>query len=172
MKKPTTLSYATWNPSNIKDLSFPKNLVLKNTSWVIVGLNPSKRISFPENFHMGKFDKWHSLAFIHNEIEGASMLGLIDEVDLNSKNIIKKWKVNNNWRKKQIARFIAEIEFLFKKDKPNLLCIGKNASELILKGKGIIRLFSRMHVVSNPNGVRVKGAQQEYVKMVNKCADN
>jgi hypothetical protein len=172
MKKPTTLSYATWNPDDIRDLSFPQNFRPQNSGWVIVGLNPSKAVSFPENFHIGSFDKWHSVAFKHNELAGAPMLDLIDEVDPNSRNVTQKWKNNSNWKEKQIQRFIAEMGLLLKNDKPKLMCIGINTFDLFRKETKITSLFSQLHVVPNPNGIRVKGAQKKYVEMVNECANS
>lgn len=170
MKKPTTLSYATWNPNDVRDLNYPLNLKLKNLNWVIVGLNPSRMVSFPENFHKGGFDEWHKYAFALGELSGASMLDLVDDVEPDSRKITCKWRNDPVWKKKHIDRFTKEMKFLFKNHKPKLMCIGKNTFELFHCESGITNLFSQMHVVKNPNGIRVKNAKQEYLKMVNDCA--
>lgn len=167
---PKTLSYATWSPNDISDLSYPSNLKTKNFGWVIVGLNPSRTVAFLENFHKGGFDGWHNLAFAQGELSGAPMLDLVDEVEPDSRKIICKWRNDTMWKKKHIERFTKEMNFLFKNSKPKLMCIGKNTFELFQSESKLINLFSKMHAVKNPNGIRVRNAKQEYVKMVNACA--
>jgi len=172
MKKPTTLSYAAWNPKNISDLEWPVEHKKKNPLWIIVGLNPSKPISFPENFHVGKYDYWHRHAFTQEDIIGVPMLDLIDEANPKSAAIVEKWKKDIHWREAQIRRFVAEIKSLFGKHKPKLLCIGKNTNSLFKGEQMLADLFSQRHAILNPNGIRVNGAKQKYAKMVRRCTSS
>jgi hypothetical protein len=169
MKNPKTLSYAAWNPENIGDLEWPLKHKKKNPRWIIVGLNPSKPVSFPENFHKGGNDSFHKAAFTQNNVKGVPMLDLVDEVNPDSRVIVKKWRENPRWRKKQIRRFIAEMKSLFGKYKPKLLCIGKNTRSLFHKAPELNVLFSQLHAASNPNGIWGENRKQRYTKVTQGC---
>ena len=93
-----TASFAIW-PDPLK------NLLTIHGRIVILGLNPSAKISFGENFHKGRFDHWYEEGFSQEPFKGSYMTDLIFENESHASIIVKKWKKDEKFSRKNITYF-------------------------------------------------------------------
>jgi len=159
LKKFKTVSFALWNDKDFSDTKYIENNLSKlRADIIILGLNPSKDISFLKNFHYqsSKFDKWYKEAFSrHKILRGVFMTDLIAEAEPDSKTIIKKWSADKN---KHVKNLKEQLKILGVKNF-SIICIGYNTFDLF-SSTGIKTIC--IYKIKHPNAYRQEGARNAF----------
>ena len=154
----TTASFAVW-PFN-PDVDFKKI----HNRVVIIGLNPSAKIKFGENFHKKRFDSWYAEGFSKSPFAGAYMTDLISNHEPNSLVIIKRWE-NMKFKRNNIRNLEKQFKILGIKESTPILCIGQNTRRLF---SSAFTDFKRILGVNHPNSYRMKNNRKIFLEDIKK----
>ena len=161
LRKFKTGSFAVW--------PFGKKMVMKglHSRVVIIGLNPSAKIDFGENFHKNlKFDHWYEDAFRKSPFRGAYMTDLISKPQSKSILILRKWENDEKFRNKNIQNLMKQFKILGIKNTTQILCIGKKTKELICCEPKL--KLKNVWSVNHPNSYRMLDARKKFISDVNR----
>lgn len=120
LKRFATASFAVWPFDPERDSEKIHNRI------VIIGLNPSAKIKFGQNFHGGRRDGWYKEGFSRPLFRGSYMTDLISHFEPKAKVVEKKWKKDGEFKRKNIKNLEKQFKILGIKKSTPILCIGQN----------------------------------------------
>ncbi len=155
LKKFRTASFAVW-PFDELDTS------KLHSKLVILGLNPSKDITFGVNFHGKRFDVWYEEAFSKPPFLGAYMTDLISIGEPSAKVVVEKWK-DERFRALHIQNLKEQFAILGISTTTPIFCIGKNTESLF---RVAFPEYSKVFSIGHPNSYRMKNNKQVFLDYV------
>lgn len=149
-----TASFAVW-PFD------PERYSLKNHNQiVIIGLNPSAKIKFGENFHKKRFDRWYEKGFSKPPFKDSYMTDLIFHHEPNSSIVIKKWRCDGQFRRKNIINLGKQFKILEVQESTPILCIGQNTGKFF---SSVFPKFKHVFTINHPNSYRMKNNREVFL---------
>ena len=155
LRKFNTASFAVW-PFDESDTT------KLHSKLVILGLNPSKDITFGVNFHGKRFDVWYEEAFSKPPFAGAYMTDLISIGEPSAKVVVEKWK-DESFRAIHIQNLKEQFAILGISTVTPIFCIGKNTESLF---RSAFPEYSKMFSIGHPNSYRMKNNKQVFLEDV------
>ena len=155
LKKFSTASFAVW-PFDELDTS------KLHSKLVILGLNPSKDMTFGVNFHGKRFDVWYEEAFSKPPFLGAYMTDLISIGEPSAKVVVEKWK-DESFRGLHIQNLKEQFAILGITLTTPIFCIGKNTESLF---RLAFPEYSKVFSIGHPNSYRMKNNKQVFLEDV------
>ncbi len=161
LKKFSTASFAVWpfDESNTTTL---------HSKLVILGLNPSKDITFGVNFHGKRFDVWYEEAFSKPPFTGAYMTDLISIGEPSAKVVTEKWK-DEDFRAVHIQNLKEQFAILGISTMTPIFCIGKNTESLF---RFAFPEYNKVFSIGHPNSYRMKNNKQVFLEDVAKVGQS
>lgn len=154
LKKFSTASFAVW--------PFDEESTVLHSKLVILGLNPSKDITFGVNFHGKRFDVWYEEAFSKPPFLGAYMTDLISIGEPSAKVVVEKWK-DESFRALHIKNLKEQFAILGISTTTPIFCIGKNTEALFCS---TFPEYSKVVSIGHPNSYRMKNNKQVFLEDV------
>ncbi len=155
LKKFSTASFAVWPFDELDTSKLHRKLV-------ILGLNPSKDITFGVNFHGKRFDVWYEEAFSKAPFLGAYMTDLISIGEPSAKVVVEKWKDESS-RGLHIQNLKEQFAILRITVTTPIFCIGKNTESLF---RLAFPEYSKVFSIGHPNSYRMKNNKQVFLEDV------
>ncbi|MDO8676453.1 MAG: hypothetical protein Q7K16_02275 [Candidatus Azambacteria bacterium] len=139
-----------------------KNFERFHNRIVILGLNPSAKIVFGQNFHTEghRFDGWYQEGFSKRPFYGAYMTDLISHHEVDSKIIVEKWKKDAEFKKSNIENLQNQFDILGVTETTAMVCLGYNTRALF--SLAFVN-FTNVFAVRHPNGIRVKNPKAVFL---------
>lgn len=160
LKKFSTASFAVW--------PFDESHTALHSRLVILGLNPSKDITFGVNFHGKRFDVWYEEAFSKAPFQGAYMTDLISIGEPSAKVVVEKWK-DESFRAFHIKNLTEQFVILGINTTTPIFCIGKNTEVLF---RSAFPKYSQVVSIGHPNSYRMKNNKQVFLADVAEIGNN
>lgn len=151
LKKFSTASFAVW--------PFNESYTTLHSKLVILGLNPSKDITFGINFHGKRFDVWYEEAFSKSPFLGAYMTDLISIGEPSAKVVVEKWK-DESFRALHIQNLKEQFAILGINTTTPIFCIGKNTEALF---RSVFPKYSKVVSIGHPNSYRMKNNKEVFL---------
>jgi len=163
LKHFTTVSFAVWPFDPKKDTKKIHSRI------VIIGLNPSAKVKFGENFHKEghQFDKLYKKGFSKLPFVGSFMTDLIFHHEPNSKVIIKKWK-KGEFRRKNIRNLERQFKILGVKESTPILCIGRSTEKFFSCS---FPKFRYIFGINHPNSYRMNNNRNIFLRDLKKAGE-
>lgn len=160
LKQFNTASFAVWPFDPKKDLKKIHSRI------VIMGLNPSAKIKFGENFHKEghQFDKWYKDGLSTSPFKGSYMTDLISHHEPNSSVVIKKWK-KWKFRQRNTENLERQFEIIGVKEFTPILCIGKSTEKFFSCS---FPKFRHIFRINHPNSYRMNNNRSVFLRDVKK----
>ena len=164
LKNFETATFALWNFDDIRNIDIiEKNLSKLHTNIIILGLNPSASITFPNNFHCKEqFDGWYRDAFSKVPFQGAYMTDLISYPQASSRIVIEKWEKSKLFRDKNIKALQQQFKVLGVQN-PTIICLGENTHGLFCETN--IKT-GKVWYIKHPNSYRMSNPKETFINDV------
>lgn len=169
LKRFNTATFAIWDSINIRDTSLisEESISKLHANVIILGLNPSTGISFPHNFHCGRYDKWYADAFDIKPFAGAYMTDLMSLSQPDAQVAVRRWKEDTKFRNKNLRALQAQFKVLGVSH-PTIVCIGKSTHELLCEAN---IPTGKVWYLKHPNSYRIQNSRATFIKDAKKLAN-